>query len=74
MYLGYRQATIATDGLLGQAADVLRGHEFHYARVIDPGRDAPFAQIADGPGNPLGASGGRRGFVLGTFSHAIAKG
>ncbi|WP_320195783.1 cobyrinate a,c-diamide synthase [Agrobacterium rosae] len=74
MNLGYRQATIAVDGLLGQVGDVLRGHEFHYARVIDSGRDDPFAQIADGPGKPLGPSGGRRGFVTGTFFHAIAKG
>ena len=74
MNLGYRQATIAADGLLGQAGDVLRGHEFHYARVIDSGRDDPFAQIADGPGKPLGPSGGRRGFVTGTFFHAIARG
>ncbi len=74
MNLGYRQATIAADGVLGQAGDVLRGHEFHYARVIDPGRDDPFAQITDGPGKPLGPSGGRRDRVTGTFFHAIAKG
>ncbi len=74
MNLGYRQATIAIDGALGRRGDVLRGHEFHYARVTDPGHDEPFAQIADGQGKPLGASGGRRGFVTGTFFHAIAKG
>lgn len=74
MNLGYRQATIAADGPLGQAGDVLRGHEFHYARVTDPGRDEPFAQIADGTGKPLGASGGRRDRVTGTFFHAIARG
>ena len=54
--------------------DVLRGHEFHYARVTDPGTDLPFAEIADGQGRPLGPSGGRRGLVSGTFFHAIAKG
>ncbi|AAK88506.1 cobyrinic acid a,c-diamide synthase [Agrobacterium tumefaciens] len=74
MNLGYRQATIAADSPLGMAGDVLRGHEFHYARVIDPGRDQPFAHMADGQGRPLGPSGGRRGFVSGTFFHAIAKG
>lgn len=74
MNLGYRQATMAADGPLGRAGNVLRGHEFHYARVIDPGHDLPFAQIADGQGKPLGASGGRRGRVTGTFFHAIAKG
>lgn len=74
MNLGYRQATIAADGPLGTAGVVLRGHEFHYARVTDPGRDEPFAQIADGQGRPLGPSGGRRGSLSGTFFHAIARG
>lgn len=73
MNLGYRQATIAADGPLGKAGEVLRGHEFHYARVTEPGHDAPFAEIADGQGRPLGPSGGRRGYVTGTFFHAIAK-
>lgn len=74
MNLGYRQATIAADSVIGRAGDVLRGHEFHYARVIDPGHDEAFSQIADGQGKPLGPSGGRRGQVTGTFFHAIAKG
>ncbi|KQO73865.1 cobyrinate a,c-diamide synthase [Rhizobium sp. Leaf262] len=74
MNLGYRQATISADSPIGRAGDVLRGHEFHYARVIDQGHDEAFAQIADGQGKPIGASGGRRGFVTGTFFHAIAKG
>lgn len=74
MNLGYRQATISVDGPLGMAGEVLRGHEFHYARVTEPGHDAPFAEIADGQGRPLGLSGGRRGHVTGTFFHAIAKG
>ena len=74
MNLGYRQAVTEVDGLLGKAGTALRGHEFHYSRVTDPGHDAPFAQIADGQGRPLGASGGRRGNVSGTFFHAIAKG
>lgn len=74
MNLGYRQATISVDGVLGRAGEVLRGHEFHYARVTDAGQDEAFAQIADGQGKSLGASGGRRGLVTGTFFHAIAKG
>ncbi|XUY26668.1 cobyrinate a,c-diamide synthase [Agrobacterium sp. rho-8.1] len=74
MNLGYRQAKITADGPLGRAGEVLRGHEFHYARVIDPGHDLAFAEIADGQGKPLGLSGGRRGLVTGTFFHAIAKG
>ncbi|MCJ8509773.1 cobyrinate a,c-diamide synthase [Rhizobium lemnae] len=73
MNLGYRQVRLLGDGPLGSAGDILRGHEFHYASVIDPGRDEPFAEIADGTGQPLGLSGGRRGHVSGTFFHAIAR-
>lgn len=73
MNLGYRQARLAADGVLGRAGQVLRGHEFHYASVVAPGQDAPFAVLADGVGRPIGPSGGRRGQVSGTFFHAIAR-
>jgi cobyrinic acid a,c-diamide synthase len=72
MNLGYRQATLLADCPIGRKGDVVRGHEFHYASLTDPGADAPLAEIADGQGNPLGAFGGRRGLVSGTFFHAIA--
>lgn len=74
MNLGYRQATLMSDCPIGRAGETIRGHEFHYARVIDPGKDTVLAEIADGTGNPLGLSGGRRGRVTGTFFHAIARG
>jgi cobyrinic acid a,c-diamide synthase len=74
MSLGYRQATLIADCAIGRAGDTIRGHEFHYARVIDQGSDEALAEIADGTGNPLGQSGGRRGHVTGTFFHAIARG
>ena len=74
MNLGYRQATLLADCPIGAAGTTVRGHEFHYARLIDAGSpDAPLAELADGQGTPLGAFGGRRGFVSGTFFHAIAK-
>jgi len=72
MNLGYRQATLLSACPVGRAGDVLRGHEFHYARVVDPGDDQPLAELADGQGAPLGPSGGRRGLVTGTFFHVIA--
>jgi cobyrinic acid a,c-diamide synthase len=74
MNLGYRQATLAHDGLLGARGDVIRGHEFHYARLTDPGSDEPLAMLADGQGREIGPSGGRRGNVSGGFFHAIARG
>jgi cobyrinic acid a,c-diamide synthase len=51
----------------------VRGHEFHYASLTATGNDLPFAEIADGKGQMLGATGGRRGNVTGTFFHAIAS-
>lgn len=74
MNLGYRQATLLSDCPIGKAGETIQGHEFHYARVIDPGPDEALAEIADGTSNALGRSGGRRGLVTGTFFHAIARG
>ncbi len=72
MTLGYRQATLLGPGALGSAGGRLRGHEFHYAQLTDPGGDAPLATLRDGQGADLGPAGGRRGRVGGGFFHAIA--
>ena len=71
--LGYREATLLADCLLGPAGSVVRGHEFHYARVTDAGIDAGFATLRDGQGQVLGPHGGRRGHVTGSFFHVIAR-
>ncbi len=73
MNLGYRLARLAVDCAVGKAGETVRGHEFHYASQTEPGADAPLAEIADGLGNVIGRSGGRRGPVTGTFFHAIAR-
>lgn len=72
LHLGYREARLLADSPLGMAGARLRGHEFHYAVTIHPGNDEPLVELADGQGNLLGTSGGRRGQVTGTFFHAIA--
>ena len=72
--LGYRKAMLTRDCTIGRPGDEIRGHEFHYSRVVDPGADEPIAMLADAAGNDLGLSGGRRGGVSGAFFHAIAKG
>jgi cobyrinic acid a,c-diamide synthase len=73
MNLGYRQARLLADCPIGAAGTLVRGHEFHYARLVDAGPDQPLAELFDGQGAPLGAFGGRRGLVTGTFFHAIAR-
>ena len=72
LHLGYRQARLLEAGSLGPAGGRLRGHEFHYATVTEPGADEALAEIADATGTPLGTAGGRRGRVSGSFFHAIA--
>lgn len=72
MNLGYRQARLMTDSPLGPAGAGVRGHEFHYSRLVEPGGDPALAELSDGAGRPLGPSGSRRGRVSGTFFHAIA--
>jgi cobyrinic acid a,c-diamide synthase len=72
LHLGYREARLIDDGPLGAANTMVRGHEFHYAALVIPGNDAPFAESTDAQGYPLGPTGGRRGRVSGAFFHAIA--
>ena len=65
LHLGYRRALLP--------GGAVRGHEFHYATLADPGLDAPYATVEDASGTALGPAGGRRGPVTGSFFHAIAK-
>jgi cobyrinic acid a,c-diamide synthase len=73
LHLGYRTARLLVDSPVGSAGTVIRGHEFHYARLIESGNDAPLVELADAQDTPLGKAGGRRGHVTGTFFHAIAR-
>ncbi len=72
LHLGYREATLLAPCPLGAAGSVVRGHEFHYATTPDAGADAPLADLRDARGTALGPAGGRRGFVTGSYFHAIA--
>ncbi len=65
LHLGYRRALLP--------GGAVRGHEFHYATLADPGTDAAYAMVEDAAGVPLGPAGGRRGRVTGSFFHAIAQ-
>jgi cobyrinic acid a,c-diamide synthase len=72
LHLGYRAARLLADTVVGAKGAIVRGHEFHYASLIEVGGDEPFAELSDAEGRALGKSGGRRGRVTGTFFHAIA--
>ena len=73
LQLGYREAQLLCDNSIGSAGTMLRGHEFHYSTLVEPGSDERLADLTDGQGRPLGKAGGKRGHVTGTFFHAIAQ-
>jgi cobyrinic acid a,c-diamide synthase len=73
MMLGYRDVTLLSDGPLGSEGTRLRGHEFHYATILDLGGDLPLVTARDAYGTPPMPAGSRRGSVSGTFFHVIAK-
>ncbi|MEP9356067.1 cobyrinate a,c-diamide synthase [Xanthobacter sp. KR7-65] len=73
MNLGYRAARLLAPSPLGAPGARVRGHEFHYATVMERGADAPLAELSDAEGRPLGPAGSRRGSVTGSFFHAIAR-
>jgi len=70
LHLGYRLATLKTPAAGHPAGGVLRGHEYHYARVLSVS-DEPLAEIRDAAGAPTSEAGSRRGHVTGTFFHLI---
>ncbi len=77
MHLGYRQAELLAP-LPGQAMGAkLRGHEFHYASIIEE-PDTPLAHIADSNNIEVPETGSYRQFegggqASGTFFHLIAE-
>jgi cobyrinic acid a,c-diamide synthase len=72
MHLGYRRAELCT-GMPGHGAGAcLRGHEFHYATILDQ-PDPALATVRDANGAAIAESGSRRGQATGTFFHLIAE-
>jgi cobyrinic acid a,c-diamide synthase len=71
LHLGYRTVRLLADSSVGPAGALIRGHEFHYATLVSPGGDEPFAEIV-GSERTAAPTGGRRGHVSGSFFHAIA--
>lgn len=68
MHLGYRRLEPLQTDLWAQS---LRGHEFHYSSLIEPGTDSPLFEQFDATGKHLGPTGGRRGSVFGSYAHII---
>jgi cobyrinic acid a,c-diamide synthase len=73
LHLGYRRIKVLEPSPLGQAGTAFRGHEFHYASVIEPGDAPPLFEITDARRQPLDEAGARSGTVCGSFLHLIDR-
>ena len=71
-HLGYREARLAGATPLGPAGAGFRGHEFHYASLVETD-GPPLFQVADGAGRSRGPAGAVRGSVMGSFLHLIDR-
>jgi cobyrinic acid a,c-diamide synthase len=74
LHLGYRRATLLGSNPLGAAGARFRGHEFHYATVLQQGAAEPLFAATDAAGRDLDVCGMRRGSVFGSFIHLIDRG
>ena len=77
MHLGYRVATLTAAANGYPAGARLRGHEFHYATIVDQ-PDQPLAQVTDATGAVVAETGSVMVFpgggrATGTFFHLIAE-
>lgn len=83
MNLGYRLAELSAPMPGFEVGTRLRGHEFHYARILSQ-PDAPLAEVRDANGLVVAQTGSQRksaasghaaggGQVSGTFFHLIAE-
>jgi cobyrinic acid a,c-diamide synthase len=77
MHLGYRLARLASPIPGHRAGTQLRGHEFHYASILEH-NDAPLAHVVDASGTAVAETGSSRSFdgggrATGSFFHLIAE-
>ena len=73
LQLGYRDAELLADTALGKLGTRFRGHEFHYATVVEEGEEDPLFQCCDSTGEVTSLIGRRVTNVSGSFLHLIDR-
>jgi cobyrinic acid a,c-diamide synthase len=71
--LGYRRLRLLEATPLGQLGTSFRGHEFHYASLVESGEAPPLFEVTDARRRALGAHGLRAGTAAGSFLHLIDR-
>ena len=69
-HTGYRELRFAADTILGERGRSVRGHEFHFSRLL-PGAQAltPAYSMHDAEGEPLGSEGWSTPTLLASLVH-----
>jgi cobyrinic acid a,c-diamide synthase len=73
LHLGYRRIRLLGPSPLGQGGTTYRGHEFHYASLLEAGGAPPLFDVSDARGQPLGPTGAQVGRTAGSFLHLIDR-
>jgi cobyrinic acid a,c-diamide synthase len=73
LHLGYRRMRLLGRSPLGQPGASYRGHEFHYAQLVQPGAAPRLFEVTDAIDRSLGQAGAQAGNVCGSFLHLIDR-
>lgn len=73
LHLGYRRARLAVEMPFGLVGAAFRGHEFHYATIVDEGAGRALFETSNAQGTDPVAQGRARGRVAGSFIHLIDR-
>jgi cobyrinic acid a,c-diamide synthase len=73
LHLGYRRMRLLAPSPLGQPGASYRGHEFHYAQLVQPGLAPRLFEVSDASHRSLGEAGAQVGNVCGSFLHLIDR-
>jgi len=72
LHLGYREVILEGDCILGKKGEILRGHEFHYSRIvnrIDSAETNAIYSVRNRSGRPLPGDGYRLNRTLASYVH-----
>ena len=73
LHLGYRRMRLLAASPLGRSGASYRGHEFHYAQLVQPGAAPRLFEVTDATDRSLGQAGAQVGNVCGSFLHLIDR-
>ena len=73
LHLGYRDVRTLNVSPLGEEKISFRGHEFHYATVLEEGGAPPLFEAENAAGDSIGTKGLINGRVAGSFIHLVDR-